>query len=79
MSIFKNRTDAGRKLAKKLSAYANRQNVIILALPRGGVPVAYEVARQLGVGMDIFLVRKLGFPGMRNWQWVPLQPMTSGC
>jgi putative phosphoribosyl transferase len=62
MAIFKDRVDAGRKLAKKLSEYANRSDVIILALPRGGVPVAFEVAKELNVKMDIFIVRKLGVP-----------------
>jgi len=50
-------------LAEKLSAYANRPDVIVLALPRGGVPVAYEVARSLNVPLDVFPVRKLGVPG----------------
>jgi predicted phosphoribosyltransferase len=63
MQIFKNRMDAGRKLAGELSEYANRKDVILLALPRGGVPVAYEIAKQLKVPMDIFLIRKLGVPG----------------
>ena len=60
---FRDRSEAGRLLAKKLSAYANRPDVLVLALPRGGVPVAYEVARALGVPLDVFLVRKLGVPG----------------
>lgn len=60
---FKNRIEAGRLLAKKLSAYSNRPDVVVLALPRGGVPVAYEVARSLNVPLDVFLVRKLGVPG----------------
>ena len=60
---FRNRTDAGRQLAEKLAAYANRPDVLVLALPRGGVPVAFEVARALGAPLDVFLVRKLGFPG----------------
>lgn len=63
MSLFKDRRDAGRQLAQKLSSYADRSDVIVLALPRGGVPVAYEVARALNAPMDIFLVRKLGVPG----------------
>jgi putative phosphoribosyl transferase len=61
--IFKNRTDAGRKLAARLTRYANRPDVLVLALPRGGVPVAYEVAKELKAPLDIFLVRKLGVPG----------------
>lgn len=60
---FANRIEAGRLLAKKLQTYADRQDVIVMALPRGGVPVAYEVARALNVPLDIFLVRKLGVPG----------------
>jgi putative phosphoribosyl transferase len=63
MGQFENRVSAGRALAKKLEAYANRSDVIVLALPRGGVPVAYEVARALNVPLDVFLVRKLGIPG----------------
>ena len=60
---FANRIEAGRLLAKKLDAYANRYDVIVLALPRGGVPVAYEVAKALHAPLDVFLVRKLGVPG----------------
>jgi putative phosphoribosyl transferase len=60
---FANRIQAGRLLAKKLHAYANRPDVVVLALPRGGVPVAYEVARALAAPLDVFLVRKLGVPG----------------
>jgi len=61
--FFRDRREAGRLLAAKLTAYANRPDVIVLALPRGGVPVAYEVARALNAPLDIFLVRKLGVPG----------------
>src|SRR5690349_24954980 len=60
---FKDRADAGRQLATKLSKYAGRHDVIILALPRGGVPVAREAARALNAPLDVFLVRKLGVPG----------------
>jgi predicted phosphoribosyltransferase len=60
---FRNRTDAGRRLAEKLAAYADRPDVLVLALPRGGVPVGYGVARALGAPLDVFLVRKLGVPG----------------
>jgi putative phosphoribosyl transferase len=60
---FHNRSDAGRQLASKLSAFAHRDDVVVLALPRGGVPVAFEVARALNAPLDIFLVRKLGVPG----------------
>jgi predicted phosphoribosyltransferase len=60
---FRDRHDAGRLLAEKLTAYAYRPDVLMLALPRGGVPVAYEVARALGTPLDVFVVRKLGVPG----------------
>ncbi|MGE3819880.1 MAG: phosphoribosyltransferase [Isosphaeraceae bacterium] len=60
---FRDRAEAGRKLAGKLTAYADRHDVLVLALPRGGVPVAYEVARELGAPLDVFVVRKLGVPG----------------
>src|ERR1700687_2615234 len=60
---FRDRADAGRRLARKLATYAGKQGVIVLALPRGGVPVGYEVARALGAPLDVFLVRKLGVPG----------------
>ena len=60
---FRDRTDAGRVLASALSSYAGRRDVLILALPRGGVPVGYEVARALAAPLDVFLVRKLGVPG----------------
>ena len=61
--IFKDRRDAGRKLAARLTHYADRGDVLVLALPRGGVPVAYEVAQELKAPLDVFLVRKLGVPG----------------
>lgn len=60
---FASRREAGKKLARKLSSYANRLDVLVLALPRGGVPVAYEVACALHAPMDVFVVRKLGVPG----------------
>src|SRR3984957_16802337 len=61
--LFPDRREAGRLLAQKLAAYANRPDVLVLALPRGGVPVAFEVARAFGAPLDVFLVRKLGVPG----------------
>jgi predicted phosphoribosyltransferase len=61
--FFRNRIEAGRFLARKLAEYANRPDVVVLALPRGGVPVAYEVAQALKAPLDIFVVRKLGVPG----------------
>lgn len=61
--IYRDRSDAGRELAKKLADYRDRDDVMVLALPRGGVPVAYEVARALRTPLDVFVVRKLGTPG----------------
>jgi len=61
--IFQDRTDAGRQLAEELPNYAERDDVIVLGLPRGGVPVAFEVAQRLRVPLDVFVVRKLGVPG----------------
>src|ERR1700738_1665108 len=61
--LFRDRRDAGRLLAENPPAYANRRDVLVLALPRGGVPVAYEVAMALGAPLDVFTVRKLGVPG----------------
>ena len=63
MTRYRDRRDAGRTLAQKLQQYAGRPDVVVLALPRGGVPVAYEVSRALNVPLDVFLVRKLGLPG----------------
>src|SRR6266566_3554767 len=63
---FANRTEAGRLLAEKLEKYANRNDVIVFGLPRGGVPVAYEVAKRLQVPLDVFIVRKLGVPGFEE-------------
>jgi predicted phosphoribosyltransferase len=60
---FRDRFEAGRQLATRLQRYARRADVLVLGLPRGGVPVAYEVARHLGAPLDVFLVRKLGLPG----------------
>src|SRR3982074_145497 len=61
--LFRDRRDAGRVLAALLDRYRGRSDVIVLGLPRGGVPVAYEVATELGAPLDVFLVRKLGVPG----------------
>ena len=63
IKIFKDRADAGRFLASKLSQFANRADVIVVGLPRGGLPVAYEVAHQLNAPLDLLVVRKLGVPG----------------
>jgi predicted phosphoribosyltransferase len=64
--LFHDRIDAGRQLAAKLTAYADRPDVLVLGLPRGGVPVAFEVAQTLGAPLDLFLVRKLGLPGQEE-------------
>jgi predicted phosphoribosyltransferase len=61
--VFPNRKEAGRRLAAKLIAYQGREDAIVLGLPRGGVPVASEVAQRLGLPLDVFVVRKLGVPG----------------
>lgn len=60
---YANRREAGRELAKQLEPYQGRRDLVVLALPRGGVPVGYEVARALGAPLDVFVVRKLGLPG----------------
>ncbi len=61
--MFKNRKEAGQQLAQELSEYAGREDVVVLGLPRGGVPVAFEVAKALEAPLDVFVVRKLGLPG----------------
>ncbi len=63
MRIFRDRAEAGKALGKRLNAYARQHDVIVLGLPRGGVPVALEVARMLEVKLDVLVVRKLGAPG----------------
>ena len=63
---FRNRTEAGQVLARRLQQYKNQPDVLILGLPRGGVPVAYEVARELNAPLDVFIVRKLGMPGFEE-------------
>lgn len=63
---FHDRTDAGRQLAARLGKYAGRPDVVVLALPRGGVPVAFEVASALGAPLDVLVVRKLGVPGQEE-------------
>src|SRR5258706_6868385 len=60
--LFQDRSEGGRLLAAKLRNFANRPDVIVLALPRGGVPVGYEVAKALNVPLDVYVVRKLGVP-----------------
>ena len=63
MVLYRDRLEAGRILATKLTAYADRKDVVVLALPRGGVPVGFEVAKALQAPLDVFVVRKLGVPG----------------
>jgi predicted phosphoribosyltransferase len=64
--LFRDRADAGRQLLSRLGAYRGRPDVIVLGLPRGGLPVGYEVARGLGAPLDVFVVRKLGVPGQEE-------------
>lgn len=64
--MFRDRVDAGRKLAKQLVKYANLSRVIVLGIPRGGVPVAFEIANALNAPLDVFLSRKLGVPGQEE-------------
>ena len=66
-ALFRDRTDAGRRLASQLAGYANRPDVVVLALPHGGVPVAFEIARALNAPLDVFVVRKLGVPAYREY------------
>jgi putative phosphoribosyl transferase len=65
-ALFHDRTDAGRQLAARLGAYANRPDTLVLGLPRGGIPVAFEVALAIDAPLDVFLVRKLGLPGQEE-------------
>jgi predicted phosphoribosyltransferase len=78
-TVYRDRRDAGKRLAELLSAYAQRPDVLVLALPRGGVPVAYEVARALNAPLDVFLVRKLGVPGHEEAAMGPSPPAAYGC
>ena len=64
--LFEDRLEAGRLLASRLREFADRPDVVVLALPRGGVPVGYEVARALHASLDVFVVRKLGVPGQEE-------------
>lgn len=73
--IFKNRRHAGEILAEALTKYADRNDVIVLGLPRGGVPVAYEVAKRLHAPLDVIVVRKLGVPG---WEELAMGAIASG-
>jgi putative phosphoribosyl transferase len=73
--IFRDRTHAGELLAESLMKYADRKDVIVLGLPRGGVPVAYEVAKRLHAPLDVMVVRKLGVPG---WEELAMGAIASG-
>jgi putative phosphoribosyl transferase len=64
--LFHDRAEAGKRLAEDLGQYRGRDDVIVLGLPRGGIPVAYEVAKALGAPLDVFVVRKLGLPGLEE-------------
>jgi putative phosphoribosyl transferase len=75
--IFRDRIEAGQLLARELRRYANEANVIVLGLPRGGVPVAFEVAKALRAPLDVFIVRKLGT--IANWPWALSQPEAFAC
>lgn len=72
---FHNRVHAGQLLAKALAKYANRKDVVVLGLPRGGVPVAFEVAKRLKAPLDVMIVRKLGAPG---WEELAMGAIASG-
>ena len=65
-AFFSDRADAGRRLAKKLASYVDKPNTVVLGLPRGGIPVAFEVAQALKAPLDVFIVRKLGLPNRRE-------------
>jgi len=77
-ALFRDRRAAGRLLASKLAHYAERPDVIVLALPRGGVPVAYDVARALDAPLDVFAVRKLGLPGHEELAMGASRPSSAG-
>src|SRR5688500_7514254 len=74
-TCFKDRRHAGRLLADAVREYAGRSDVIVLGLPRGGVPVAYEVARALRLPLDVLVVRKLGLPG---WEELAMGAVANG-
>jgi predicted phosphoribosyltransferase len=65
--IYRNRSEAGKRLAESLQKFAGRSDVVVLALPRGGVPVGFEVAEALDAPLDVFIVRKLGVPGHEEY------------
>lgn len=75
--MYINRRDAGKKLATELTSYANRDDTIVLALPRGGVPVAYEIAKALPAPLDVFIVRKIGVPGHKELAMGAIAPSST--
>jgi hypothetical protein len=76
--LFRDRREAGRLLAEKLAAYANRPDVLVLALPRGGVPVGYEVARAVHRWMFLSSASSAS-PAMKSWRWARLQQAACAC
>src|SRR3954464_6958746 len=76
---FADRREAGTELAAKLKRYAGRDDVVVLAPPRGGVPVAFMVAEELDAELDIFMVRKLGMPGYREYAIGPSHSAACAC
>ena len=76
--MFRDRVDAGRRLAERLAAHTG-ESAVVVALPRGGVPVAAEVAKALGVPLDVLVVRKLGSPGSPSSAWGRSPRATSRC
>jgi putative phosphoribosyl transferase len=72
--IYRDRSEAGKHLAARLVKYVDRDDVLVMALPRGGVPVGFEVAKALHAPLDVFLVRKLGVPGQEELAMVQFLP-----
>jgi hypothetical protein len=77
MALYRDRHDAGEKLADALEDLRGTPNLLVLALPRGGVPVAETVARRLGAPLDVFVVRKIGIRATRSSPWAPSLPAAS--
>ena len=77
--LFRDRADAGRQLAAKLAAYAGRPDVLVLALPRGGVPVGYEVAQRSAPHWTFFSSASSACPAARSWRWARWPPAASAC
>src|SRR5258706_14901244 len=72
--VFANRREAGTVLAAALKRYKDRDDVVVLALPRGGVPVGYEVAKRLGAPLDVFVVRSSACRAIASWRWARSRP-----